>query len=132
MSVRTTEENTIADSIAVGIPRNPIKGMDAVKKSNGFYMTVTDEEILDAIEILGKSEGIFAEPAGATATAGLIKLVHENKIDKKSTIAVIVTGNGLKDLNSVADKVKEQTLLYSPNSDIEKHPTIEGFIRSLN
>ena len=53
--ITETDENTIADSIAVGIPRNPIKGMDAVKKSNGFYMTVTDEEILDAIEILGKS-----------------------------------------------------------------------------
>ena len=131
--LKEQEENTIADSIAVGIPRNPVKGMNAVKKSNGFYMTVSDQEILDAIETLGALEGIFSEPAGATATAGIIKLVEENALPKDATIAVIVTGNGLKDLNSVASKVEEKTLLFNPNidSDIQENPTIQGFIAQL-
>ena len=131
--LKEQEENTIADSIAVGIPRNPVKGMNAVTKSKGFYMTVTDQEILDSIETLGALEGIFSEPAGATATAGLIKLVEEKKIPKDATIAVIVTGNGLKDLNSVAKKVEAKTLLFDPciDSDIQKNPTINGFIEQL-
>jgi threonine synthase len=108
-----TEENTIADSIAVGIPRNPVKGMNAVKKSQGFYMTVSDKEILKSIMLLGKSEGIFAEPAGATGLAGLIKALSDNLIPKSSKIAVIITGNGLKDQNSVLSHI---TNIYSTES----------------
>ena len=89
-----TDELTIADSIAVGIPRNPIKGMNAVKQSNGFFMTVTDKEIIDAIHLLGKTEGVFAEPAAAASVAGLVKLSKENILSKDDKIAVIVTGNG--------------------------------------
>ena len=131
--VKEQEENTIADSIAVGIPRNPVKAMNAVKKSKGFYMTVTDEEILDAIKELGNKEGIFAEPAGATATAGLIKLVKENKIPKDSTIVTIVTGNGLKDLLCVDHEVKKQTLHFNPREDIkiEQNASIDSFIEQL-
>jgi len=64
--VLESEENTIADSIAVGIPRNPIKALNAVKKSNGSYITCSDDEILKAIVLLAENEGVFSEPA-ATA-----------------------------------------------------------------
>lgn len=131
--LQETQENTIADSIAVGIPRNPVKGMNAVRQSKGFFMTVTDEEILQAIETIGTLEGIFSEPAGATAAAGLIKLVKEDNIPKDKTIVVIATGNGLKDVKSVEKTVAASTLLFNPNtdSDIQETPTIEGLIEQL-
>ncbi|MFA5697811.1 MAG: threonine synthase, partial [Candidatus Izemoplasmatales bacterium] len=57
-----TQENTIADSISVGIPRNPIKAINAVKKSQGTWIAVTDDAILKAMKLLGTTEGIFGEP----------------------------------------------------------------------
>lgn len=91
------EENTIADSIAVGIPRNPVKGMNAVLHSNGTYVKVTDEEILDAMKILAREEGIFAEPAAAASVAGYIHARKEQIITNQESVTIIVTGNGLKD-----------------------------------
>jgi threonine synthase len=111
--VGESAEDTIADSIAVGIPRNPVKGLRAITKSNGFYMSVTDEEIISAIELLGKKEGIFAEPAGAAALAGLVKAVNSELIDKQSKVAVIITGNGLKDVKSIESKVEEVSKISS-------------------
>ena len=94
------EENTIADSIAVGVPRNPLKAIRAIKESNGITVNVSDEEILDAMRILGREAGVFAEPAGATGTAGLKKAVENGLIEKDATVVSVVTGNGLKDVNN--------------------------------
>ena len=105
-SLKETDENTIADSIAVGIPRNPVKGLKAVIKSHGFYMTVTDKEILTAMKTLGNNEGIFAEPAASAVYAGFEKAVNERMISKQDINVVIVTGNGLKDQASAAKSVE--------------------------
>ena len=91
------EENTIADSIAVGVPRNPDKAMAAIRESDGVTVEVTDEEILDAMRILGKTAGVFGEPAGVTGTAGIIKAAAKGLIPKGAVIVSLVTGNGLKD-----------------------------------
>ena len=103
------EENTIADSIAVGVPRNPDKAMNAIRESKGICVNVTDEEILEAMKLLG-SYGIFGEPAGVTGTAGLKKAVEEGLIPKDSTVVSVVTGNGLKDtvnaINAAGEPVK--------------------------
>ncbi len=96
--LREADENTLADSIAVGIPRNPVKGLEAVKKSKGHYISVKDEAILEASQILGATEGVFGEPAAAAAVAGYIKAVKEGIIRQSETSVVIVTGNGLKDV----------------------------------
>jgi threonine synthase len=90
-------ENTIADSIAVGVPRNPDKAILAVQESRGITVNVTDEEILAAMRLLGKTCGIFGEPAGAAATAGLVKAARDSLIPDNATVVTIVTGNGLKD-----------------------------------
>jgi len=92
-----TQENTIADSIAVGIPRNPVKGMRAVKKSQGKWITVSDNEILENIKYLGNKEGIFGEPAGVAGLAGVRKALELGIISHSETVTVIMTGNGLKD-----------------------------------
>ena len=92
-----TPENTLADSIAVGVPRNPRKAQRAVEKSGGAWIAVSDEEILSAMRLLGRTEGVFGEPAGVTATAGLKKAVEDGIIKSNETVTVISTGSGLKD-----------------------------------
>lgn len=94
------EENTIADSIAVGVPRNADKAIMAIKESKGIVVNVSDQEIMDAQAVLGKACGVFGEPAGVTGTAGLIKLAKEGKLKPEDTIVSVVTGNGLKDVEN--------------------------------
>lgn len=97
------EENTIADSIAVGMPRNPEKALTAVRDSKGTMVKVSDTEILEAMRILGKTSGIFGEPAGVAGLAGLIKRFNQGSISSDEKIVAIITGNGLKDVkNAIA------------------------------
>ena len=97
------EENTLADSIAVGVPRNPDKALHAIRESNGVCVEVSDKEILDTIRLLGRECGVFGEPAGVTGTAGVKKLCERGVIGKDDTVVSVVTGNGLKD---VANAIK--------------------------
>lgn len=101
------EENTYADSIAVGVPRNPDKAINAIRNSGGLCVNVTDDEIREAQKYLAKNAGVFGEPAGVTATAGLMKLSREGKLPQDATIVSIVTGNGLKDIDSAIKTVGE-------------------------
>ena len=94
------EENTLADSIAVGVPRNPVKALRAISESNGVTVNVSDEEIMAAMRLLGKHAGVFAEPAGAAGTAGVKKAVETGLIERNASVVSIVTGNGLKDVNN--------------------------------
>lgn len=97
------EENTLADSIAVGVPRNADKAIMAIRESNGITVNVTDEEIMEAQKIVGMTCGVFGEPAGVAGTAGLIKLCREGRIPAEASVVSVVTGNGLKD---VANTIK--------------------------
>ena len=92
------EENTLADSIAVGVPRNADKALRAIRESNGLVVNVTDEEIMAAQRLLGTTCGVFGEPAGVTGTAGLKKLCEQGVIGEEDTVVSVVTGNGLKDV----------------------------------
>ncbi len=92
---------TIADSISVDIPRNFYMVKQYIKKYSGKYLTVSDSEILEASRILSRNTGIFAEPAAATAFAGLLAYGKRNKINDNSRNVVLLTGSGLKDLKSV-------------------------------
>jgi len=100
LPLRPMEENTLADSIAVGVPRNPDKAIMAIKESRGLTVEVTDEEIMAAQKLLGKTCGVFGEPAGVTGTAGVKKLCEEGKLGKDDTVVSVVTGNGLKDVDN--------------------------------
>ncbi len=91
------EENTLADSIAVGVPRNPDKALNAIRESRGIPVNVSDQEILEAMKLLG-SVGVFAEPAGATGAAGVKKAVEGGLIPKDASVVSVVTGSGLKDV----------------------------------
>ena len=97
------EENTLADSIAVGVPRNADKALMAIRESNGLTVNVSDAEIMAAQKLLGRTCGVFGEPAGVTGAAGLKKLCEQGKIPADATVVSVVTGNGLKD---VANAIK--------------------------
>ena len=100
---RPMEENTLADSIAVGVPRNADKALMAIRESNGLVVNVSDQEIMAAQKLLGRTCGVFGEPAGVTGTAGLKKLCEQGKIAPDATVVSVVTGNGLKDVaNAIA------------------------------
>src|SRR5512136_2478349 len=97
---------TIADSISAGLPRDRIKALAAVKETGGAYLSVTDEEILQAIPALARGCGVFAEPAGAAAYAGLLKAMSQGLASADERIVVLNTGNGLKDIASAMKAVE--------------------------
>lgn len=100
---RPMEENTLADSIAVGVPRNADKALMAIRESGGVVVNVSDREIMDAQKLLGRVCGVFGEPAGVTGTAGVAKLCREGRLTAQDTVVSVVTGNGLKDVaNAIA------------------------------
>ena len=117
-----TEENTIADSIAVGVPRNFLKAVMAIRQSNGITVNVSDREILDAIALMGKTTGVFAEPAGAAGTAGVIKARGNGLIPKDASVVSIVTGNGLKDIKG-GEKAAGSPILVKP----DMNALLDGF-----
>jgi len=110
------EENTLADSIAVGVPRNPDKALNAIRESNGVPVNVSDDEILAAMRLLGETCGVFAEPAGAAGTAGVKKALEEGLVPKDCSIVSIVTGNGLKDTAN-AIKAAGEPIKLDPDLD---------------
>ena len=100
---RPMEENTLADSIAVGVPRNADKALSAIRESGGLTVNVSDAEIMAAQKLLGRTCGVFGEPAGVAATAGVKKLAEQGKLPHDASVVSIVTGNGLKDVaNAIA------------------------------
>ena len=98
--LRPIEPATLADSIAVGVPRNWKKAVDAVRESGGTMLNVSDGEIQDAMRRTGRLAGVFAEPAAAAAVAGLARAVREGVVPRSAGALAVVTGNGLKDSRS--------------------------------
>ena len=94
------EENTLADSIAVGVPRNPDKALQAIEESHGLVVNVSDAEIMAAQKLLGSVCGLFGEPAGVTGTAGVKKLCEMGVLGKDNTVVTMISGNGLKDVEN--------------------------------
>ena len=93
--------NTIADSIAVDIPRNFWMTKKYIEQYEGEWITVSDEEIISASKILSENTGIFAEPAAVASFAGMLKYHKQDKIDENSKNVILLTGSGLKDLKAV-------------------------------
>lgn len=93
--------HSIADSIVAGLPRDRTKALRAVRETGGAFVRVSDEEILAAIPALAGSCGVFAEPAAAAAYAGLVKSVEKGLVRAEERVVVLITGSGLKDVNSV-------------------------------
>jgi threonine synthase len=102
---------TIAKSLAIGDPGDGLYVLKRLKQYNGFAEEATDEEIIDAILMLAKTEGVFTEPAGGVSIAVLRKLVEEGKIDKDENVVCYVTGNGLKTTEAIIDLLPRFTAI---------------------
>ncbi len=118
--VRSCKATTIADSISVDLPRDGLAAVKAVRESGGEAVTVTDEEIVAAIVKLARLTGVFAEPAGAASLAGLFKLREEGRLEKDETVVFLVTGNGLKDIQTAIKATGEPTLIEPDLKDFIK------------
>ncbi len=111
--------NTLADSISVDFPRDGVRAVRAVRETNGTYITVSDEEILQAIAELGKM-GIFAEPAGATSYAGLVKATASGVVGREDPVLVLNTGSGLKDVKAAMQAVAKAPVIKPTLNAVKK------------
>lgn len=121
-----TDVETIATAIRIGSPVNWRKAMRAVKKSNGLFEDVSDEDIVEAQKVLAKTEGIFTEPAGAAPIAYLIRHRDDGLIDVDDTVVCVATGNGLKDPDTVI-RFSEKPVEVEADSE-----SILNYLRGLN
>lgn len=102
------DAQTVADSISAGTPRDPLRAVKAASETGGAYVCVSDQEILEAIPLIARKTGVFAEPAGATTLAGVMKAKKEGLIEDGKTLVIVNTGNGLKDIVSAKKSVEGQ------------------------
>ena len=100
----------------MGHPRNDMKALQAVRQANGHLMSVSDEQILEAVQTTPRLSGVFGEPAGVTGVAGLKQAVSDGLVDPNASVVVVVTGNGLKDV-STARKAVGEPLVTDPDLD---------------
>jgi threonine synthase len=112
-----SQPDTIADSIAVGTPRNWRRAIRQIKESDGTMIAVTDEEILEAMRSTARLGGVFGEPAGVAGVAGLNKAIEKGIVHPDESAVAVITGNGLKDIAS-AKKAVGQTIDIEPNIDV--------------
>jgi threonine synthase len=96
--------STIADSISVNVARNGFTAVNDLKKVMGGMVLVSDEEILSAQNMLSRMSGIFCEPSSAASFAGFLKLKHS--IAKNKSVVLLLTGHGLKDIDTALKSVK--------------------------
>jgi threonine synthase len=97
--------DTIAKSIAIGNPADGFQVLEAVRSTGGAGSAVSDTQIIEAIQLLAETEGIFTEPAGGTTLAATIDLVRRGVIDPDESVVVCVTGNGYKTAEVVQDRL---------------------------
>jgi threonine synthase len=95
--------DTIAKSVAIGDPADGAYALDVVRTTGGAVAAVTDDEIVEAIKLLARTEGIFTETAGGVTIGTLAKLVAAGMIKRDERVVAYVTGNGLKTLDAVGD-----------------------------
>lgn len=125
------EENTLADSIAVGVPRNAEKALIAIRESNGIAVNVSDAEIMEAQKLLGRTCGVFGEPAGVAGTAGVKKLCEQGGLGVNDTVVSVVTGNGLKDVANAIKASGEPISLPADMKLLQKAFAEKGILETL-
>ena len=107
--VKPFEENdTIAVDIRVADPPLGEMALKAIKESNGTAVAVSDSEIIEAVRLLAKEEGIFAEPSAASTIAGLKKLILNGEVAKDEEVVCVITGAGLKDPSIMESLVRDR------------------------
>ncbi len=103
--IRPVRPDTIARSLAIGAPADGPYVLDAVRRTNGAIDDVTDEEVVEGIKLLARTEGIFAETAGGVTVATAKKLIESGQLDPDAETVLLITGDGLKTLDALGDTV---------------------------
>ncbi len=116
-----SEAQTLADSICVGHPRNWRKALRAIRESQGAMVAVSDAAILDAMRETGRLSGVFGEPAGVAALAGLRVAVERGIVSRKESALSVVTGSGLKDVRSAIRAADEPVTLPADDGQLEAY-----------
>ena len=114
------EAHSVADSIVAGLPRDRIKALRAVRESGGAFLRVSDEEIIAAIPALAQGCGVFAEPAAATAYAGLVKALEQGLVRAEERVVVLSTGSGLKDIATAMKSVGEPIVVAPDLAEVRR------------
>jgi threonine synthase len=117
--IHPVSADTRADSISVDLPRDGVRAVRAASQTGGAYVTIPDDEIMAAIPELGRA-GIFAEPAGAAAYAGLKSAISQGMISSDDPVLVLNTGSGLKDVNAAMASVSPALVIEPTLSAVEK------------
>ena len=124
--LRAGSADTIADSISVGHPRNWRKALAAVRASQGALVAVSDDAILDALRESGKRAGLFGEPAGVAALAGLRHAVASGCVSTRASVLSVMTGGGLKDVKTAIGAVGSPVSLPPDDAQLgaylQEHP----------
>jgi threonine synthase len=118
--IRPVLGKTIADSISVSFPHDGDAALEAIKESGGFGISVSDEQIVRAIPELARETSVFGEPSGVVPFAALKKAIGENKIGEDEKIVVLVSGNGLKDINSAMKSVGQPLKIKPDLIELDK------------
>ena len=117
--ITAVNANTIADSISSDFPHDGVRAVRAATQTGGTYISVNDDQIVKAIATLGEV-GLFAEPAGATAYAGLEKAVREGIVGQDDDILVMNTGSGLKDIKTAMQAVAPAPVIEPTLKELKK------------
>lgn len=121
MKIRAWDRpESVASGLMDPFPWDGDAALNAVRESHGTAAAVSNEEILEAQRLLAKTEGIFAEPSGATSLAGLMKLVATGGVEKSDSAVVEITGSGLKDLQIAARGMREVPLIGASIEELER------------
>jgi threonine synthase len=120
--VKPVKPDTIAKSLAIGNPADGPYALDAVRSSGGGFGSVTDDQVVEGIRLLARTEGIFAETAGGVTIASLVQLVDSGVVRPDERVVALVTGNGLKTIEAVAPHC-------GPTATIA--PTLEAFAAAV-
>lgn len=104
--VAPVRPSTIAKSLAIGNPADGVFALDVARATGGSVSDVTEEEIVEGIELLARTTGVFTETAGGVTTAVLTKLARAGRIDPDERVVLYITGDGLKTLDAVASRVE--------------------------
>ena len=111
--------DTIAHSIAIGNPADGFYAIETIGRTGGWAEDATDEEIVEGIELLAGTEGIFTETAGGVTVAVTKKLIEQGRIPRDESVVISITGNGLKTQEAVIGSLRERKVIEAKLSDFE-------------
>jgi len=130
--ITPVKPDTIAKSIAIGNPADGFYVLKAVRESGGWGDVATDPELIDAIKLLARTEGIFTEPAGGTTLAVAMKLVVQKRINPDESVVISITGNGYKTLEAVANQIEQPFVIEARLKEFDAlFERLNGTRRSL-